>query len=122
MTNIEFHEQQLAKARREGNRQMMGTLLGSLGNMYAFQGNIQKGIQCLEEAKQIRESLGDWDGVALTCKNLAGCYEIGLHDLATAVKYLEYAASVATPNNLEKRVYASMAAHRREELKKQQGW
>jgi len=116
MDDIEFYEQQLATARREGNREMMGTYLGSLGNMYALQGNIRRGIECLEEARQIRESLHDWDGVALTCKNLAGCYELGLGDLAIAVKYLEIAANVATPSNPEKEVYAAMGASRREEL------
>jgi tetratricopeptide (TPR) repeat protein len=119
MSDVEHYEQQLAKARREGNRQLMGTYLGSLGNIYAGQGSIHKGIQCLEEAKQIKESLRDWDGAALVCKNLAACYEMGLHDLDTAIRYLEAAASIATANNPEKKTYAAMAAARREDLKRQ---
>jgi len=116
MSDMAFYEQQLAKARREGNRELMGVYLGSLGNMYAQKGDIHKGIQCLEEAKQISESLHDYDRAALACKNLAGCYEVGLRDLPTAIEYLEMAARLASPSNPEKQTYAAMAAVRREEL------
>jgi tetratricopeptide (TPR) repeat protein len=119
MTDIVFYEQQLAKARREGNRQLMGSYLGSLGNLYANRGEIDKAIHCLGEAKRIRESLHDWDGVALVCKNLAACFETGRGDLRTAVTYLEMAAHVASPDNPEKQTYAAMAAAKREELDRQ---
>jgi tetratricopeptide (TPR) repeat protein len=116
---IQMYEQMLTKARMARNQSQEAQALGSLGNLYAAHGNVTKGIECLEEAAQMRESLHDYDGAALAYKNLAACYDIGLHDLPTTIKYLEMAASLASPSNPEKKTYAAMAAARREELKKQ---
>ena len=118
---IQMYEEMLTKARRERNQSQEAQALGSLGNLYAAQGNITKGIECLEKAGQISESLHDYDRAALDYKNLAACYEIGRRDLSTAIKYLEMAANLASPSNPEKKTYAAMAAARREELKKKQG-
>jgi len=118
---IQMYEQMLTKARMARNQSQEAQALGSLGNLYAAQGNITKGIECLEKAAQIRESLRDVDGAALAYKNLAACYEIGLRDLPTAIRYLEMAANLASPSNPEKRTYAGMAAVRREQLKGKQG-
>lgn len=117
---IQMYEQMLVRARMERNQSQEAQALGALGNLYAAQGNIAKGIECLQRAGQIRESLRDLNGAALAYKNLAACYEIGLHDLPTAIKYLEMAANLASPNNPEKKTYAAMAVARREELKRKQ--
>jgi tetratricopeptide (TPR) repeat protein len=116
---IQMYEEILSRARRERDQAQEAHALGSLGNLYAAQGNITKGIECLEKAGQIRESLHDYDGAALAYKNLAACYDMGLHDLPTTIRYLEKAANLASPNNPAKKTYAAMAAARREELNRQ---
>jgi tetratricopeptide (TPR) repeat protein len=114
---IEIYEQSLATARRAGDRQSIGSNLSALGSLYSQQGNMHKGITYLEEALQIKQSLGDRIGAMLVCKNLAGCYELGLHDLSTAIQYLEMASNLAVDKS-DQEAYASMAARRREELNK----
>ena len=97
---------------------MMAVYLGALGLMYADErGNFRKGIQYLEEGKQIFESLREWDDVAAVCNNLAGCFEIGMRDLALAAKYMGIAASVASATNPMKREYQARAADMQKRLK-----
>ena len=50
MNDIGWAEQQVAKARREGNRRALASNLSSLGNMYAVAYNAQKAIPTLSEA------------------------------------------------------------------------
>ena len=116
---IPIYEDMLARARREGNQLQESEAVNALGVMYADRGDIHKGIEFLKEALRLRRDvLRDNDKAAMTCQNLAGCYELGLRDLATAVKYLEMAANLASPNNPQKKTYEAMAASRREELRR----
>ena len=97
---------------------MIAVYLAALGKMYLDDGvmfdnpdDLNKAKQYLEEAKQVAESLHEWDNEAAICNNLAGCYELGLTDLATAAKYMGVAASVASPNNPMKQEYQRRSAN-----------
>lgn len=93
MDTIEFHEEQLAKARSEGDQRLAATHLGSLGNAYAARGNIRKAIQCLEEAIQIWQRLDDRDRTALCYKNLDNI----LWQAPVQIIYKDHQASGALP-------------------------
>ena len=114
MTTIKDWEESLARARRSGDQTYEATCLSALGNEYAWAGDISKGIECCLQAIEIRERLGDWKKVALTCKNLAAIYDVGLGNLRNAIMWLERAVA-HDPGNEE---YARLLAGARERLKK----
>jgi tetratricopeptide (TPR) repeat protein len=110
MNDIAWAEQQVAKARRESNRRALASNLSSLGNMYAVAYDTQKAIPTLSEAIQILMDLNEPDLASTACKNMASVYDMLLHDYATAAKYMEMAANLASSGNPSKKTYASMAA------------
>lgn len=78
--------------------------------MYAVAYDTQKAIPTLSEAIRILMDLNEPDLASTACKNMASVYDMLLHDYATAAKYMEMAANLASSGNPSKKTYASMAA------------
>jgi tetratricopeptide (TPR) repeat protein len=110
----QFYEGILTTARSQGNRSAEASALGSLGNLYAGEGNYSRAIDYHNQAMQIYESMSDRNGIALTAYNLAGIYEVGLGNLRTAIQCFEKAVLYSSGPAKDK--YSRMLEQRRQQL------
>lgn len=71
-----------------------GAILNNIGLIYRAQGNPDKALEYYQQALVTRRQLGDRDGEAKTCWNIALAYE-DLGDLAKTEQHISFAVQIA---------------------------